>query len=63
MSKDSTVQFMLAHGIPLSRETWLWLEYMGTPPETTEGIIWPAAILRAERIADRKLLRAMGINP
>jgi hypothetical protein len=60
---DPTIQFLRAHGIPLTRASYLYVEYLGQPPESTEEIIWPPEILRAERKADVKLLRAMGIKP
>ena len=42
---NPTIQFMRANRIPLTREAYLYIEYFGTPPETTEEIIWPPAIL------------------
>lgn len=60
---DPVVEFLKQNGLDLTRQNYLAIAYMGTPPETTEEIIWPAAILRAERKADVKLLRAMGIKP
>jgi hypothetical protein len=33
MSQDSTLEFMKKHGIPMTREDYLDVLFMGTPPE------------------------------
>lgn len=66
--KNPTVQFMVANGIPLTRESYLQIAYMGNPPkEPLDAEVLaeiPAEIIRAERriVArkDAEFLRAVG---
>jgi hypothetical protein len=62
--RDATVEWMRANKIPLTRPNYLQVAYMGQPPDSTEEIDFPVAILRAERrlIArkDSEFLREIG---
>jgi hypothetical protein len=54
-------------GVPLTRENWLYLNFMGTPPLLTGAeIAIPIEILRAERQAakafDADFLRSVGVK-
>jgi hypothetical protein len=68
--KNPTIQFMVANGVALTRESYLQIAYMGNPPKEPldaeiEAEI-PVEILRAERrlIAskDAEFLREVGIK-
>jgi len=62
--KNPTIQFMVANGIPLTRESYLYIEYFGNPPLEDAEVEIPVEILRAERrlIArkDAEFLREIG---
>jgi hypothetical protein len=65
--KDPTVELMKQLGVPLTRENWLYLNFMGTPPLLTGAeIAIPIEILRAERQAakafDADFLRSVGVK-
>jgi len=65
--KDPTVELMRQYGVPLTRENWLYLNFMGTPPLLTGAeIAVPAEILRAEKKAakafDADFLRSIGVK-
>ena len=65
--KDPTVELMRQHGVPLTRENWLYLNFMGTPPLLTGAeIAIPIEILRAERQAakafDANFLKSVGVK-
>jgi hypothetical protein len=65
--KDPTVELMRQYGVPLTRETWMLLEFMGTPPLLTGAeIAIPTEILRAEKKAakafDADFLRSIGVK-
>jgi hypothetical protein len=34
---DSVIEFMKKHGIPMTRENYLDVAYMGTPPEVLDA--------------------------
>ena len=58
---------MRQHGVPLTRENWLYLNFMGTPPLLTGAeIAIPIEILRAERQAakafDANFLKSVGVK-
>ena len=61
---DPTVQWMIAHKIPLTRESYLYVEYFGNPPTEDAEVEIPAEILRTERrlVArkDAEFLREVG---
>jgi hypothetical protein len=61
---DPTLEFLKANNLELTRENYLQVAYMGQPPDSTEEIDFPVAILRAERrlIArkDAEFLREIG---
>jgi hypothetical protein len=64
---DPTLDFLRSHSLALTRENYLTIAYMGSPPDSTEELEIPQAVLAAERRAtkrsDAKFLRSIGIKP
>jgi hypothetical protein len=62
--RDVTIEWMRANMVPLTRENYLQVAYMGQPPTEDAEMEIPAEILRAERrlIArkDGEFLRQIG---
>ena len=62
-NSDPTLEFMKANNLELTRENYLAVEYLGAAPDSTEEVEFPPELLRAERQADAKFLRSVGIKP
>ena len=50
-SADPTLQWMIDHGLPLTRETYLYVLFLGKVPQDTSEVQFPEEILRAEATA------------
>jgi hypothetical protein len=63
---NPTVEWMKANNLPLTRENYLYVAYMGNPPLEDAEVEIPVEILRVERrlIArkDIEFLRAVGVR-
>jgi hypothetical protein len=63
-NSDPTLEFLKAHSLPLTKDNYLYVAYMGQPPESAEEIDFPVEIIRATRrlIAskDAEFLREIG---
>ena len=62
--RDVTLEWMKANKVPLTRDNYLQVAYMGHPPDSTEEIDFHVEIIRATRrlIAskDAEFLREIG---
>ena len=63
--QNSTLELMKKHKVPMTRENYLYLEYMGTPPEEIGGEIEaeiPQEIRDAEDAADIAWMAELGVG-
>jgi hypothetical protein len=60
---DPTLEFLKAHKLALTRANYLHILFLGNPPASTEEVIFPPEIIRAERQADAKFLLSVGLKP